>query len=276
MASESGTTNRVRWGVIGVVIGLLLAYLRWQSSSSPPPGRVVLPSQEFERLLGGTLVNQPRIANLTIHPSSAGYRIDSTAWEFRNLTLTQAEITVMVPPVFHPTGRVRPPADSLRFLDYMHWATERFPWVRYQYAWWEEPFWLFAGYTLVGSLIGVWVWPPALRLIADGFAFEKSEARGGYVPSQSSSDACSSDAARKEPDASELAAVLEAMQGGSGGFSAETQSAPIPRDVTAAPNKPPLEHPRPDPHERPTADDPKKQFRGDFYPTELHGKEEAG
>jgi hypothetical protein len=264
--------NELRWSIVGFAFGLSMAYFKWQSLSLPPVDRAALPAEEFERLLGGTLVDRPQIDHLTIHPTATGYRVDGTAWEFYDLTLRQAAVSVMVPAIFRPSIKNGPAVTDLPFLDYMRRCSGKFSWVHYRYIWWEEPAWLFGGYATCGLFIGAILWPLALRLIAGSPAFEeRDQGNGDASHSDSSTSADSPTPSVTDHDELTLMKVLEAAE-------ANLKIAGDPQSGTSAAHLAVERHKHlvpeqvhPNSHEETPAE--LKHFRGDFYPTELHGHE---
>jgi hypothetical protein len=154
--------------MLGACIGLFMAGQQWQASARPEPNRAVIPLQDLEMLLWGTVEDRPQLDQIVVHPTPTGYRLVARELQFRESIYTYSNINIAVPHIFRPRGDIRPPGDKLVFIDYMQWFSSRFPRIRYEYCWWEMPAWLFSSYVLIGIAMGGVVWPIAIRMMAGG------------------------------------------------------------------------------------------------------------
>src|SRR5579872_4390337 len=116
--------KRLHWGVIGTLLGLFVANQQRQGLLSSDPSRGTIPTQELEHLLRGTIEDRPQLDQIVLYPTTNGYRLLARELRFQESVCSYSEISVDVPRRFRPQDKVRPPADELAFIDYMHWASD--------------------------------------------------------------------------------------------------------------------------------------------------------
>jgi hypothetical protein len=169
-----------------------------------------------------------------------------------------------------------PPVDSVR--DYLARMSKQYNWVKYRYAWWDEPrsiftIWMGGCFVVIGVL-----WPTSLRLLGVGPA---AAARDDYDLSRFGKSApakkpamAATASARLSPEEEKRLAEMEARVIAS--LAVERGDLPAPAPAKAPEpvkvlNAGPLEPPAPVAEGETEAE---KDYKGEYYPVALEAKKD--
>ena len=189
--------KRWHWIVIGLVVGLVLAYASvWAGKNAPPRARDSIGAWEFqENLHGPTVAGNPRVRDITYYRRGNAYVVnlevlknrDDTTWVYqpRELYTRTTPFQPVIPPegvppgfFFRRTGNrpLKPPTPKYTIADYLQDVAKHNPKVTPRHAWWKESKATMAWWTLGGVVLIGGVWPTVVNLlIGAGFGRRKKE-----------------------------------------------------------------------------------------------------
>ena len=291
------------WLVIAIIVGALTA---WMQCTIGAGNETQTGTQlELERLLlreplkATNGKEYPYIIALVIYPKvQAGFAIPTTdgttipsktlitfrvlgssadrkGWEYK-----PSSILASVP--YQPIVR-RVDDPNLTAQSYFKTLAESAPWIRFRYAWWAEPVWVYVLW-ISGSIvvIGI-VWPTILRmLIKAGYGTREEKVSqpsllsrmfGGpkshrpqtapAAPRPSPTQMSSEELARLDKMEQELQEFLKPTHRPEDDEDDALHKAPAIRELNATPVTTPTEEPK---------TQEQKDYAGEFYPTVAHGK----
>ncbi len=283
--------KRWHWIVIGLGLGLALGYANARPAEHRmPKARQLLPPLEFEQALHAPAVGgNPRIKDIVVYPVSDGLLVrmnlltseggfggggGGDKWNYQ-----PAEIFALKPykPYIpaqglgrwqhsvNPNTPRKAPAPDYTVISYLRDVAQRNNKVTFRYAWWKEPKYVMAYWTL-GMLVMVGgVWPFVLNLLIGAGFGRKKEPEPDYDLDRFKSEEQAKVATVSAADDQELRAHvdqldhdLEASISGSAPASAEEQAqAPAAiRTLSAGPVT----------DQTPATPPEDKDYQGDFYP----------
>ena len=240
------------WALIGLALGLLLAYL--QGLIEPPPVRS-MGQQNFETMLGQAPEHgHAALTNLVVHPPDGDHcLVTGDRLVVMQTQLAYVPFRFASPVPYRPVAANKDHPAIRHYLDALCASGQP---ISYRYAWWSGPrmrwvLWTGGSLLLVGGL-----WPLLLRW--------PMGAGWGPQPKAQPYDLSrfGSEPAPPKQEASPGPAVVA--------------DAPMPIQPAAEPAEPPAASPvkqlsasplQPAP---PAEPHPEKDYAGEFYPTEAH------
>ena len=298
--------SRTQWVIVGLLLGLLLSYIRLQIGQPDPSQTHTLANLEVALLKpptrGSDGRDYPWVTDLRVYPPEPIVKNGAASTVPENLVLLTFNVRTpaakqgqLIPAAIHLREPVNPSSRRVEgsdftvraYLDAVGAVTGSGK--VYRYVWWAEPKWVYITWTAMTMLMVGGVWPLALSvLIGAGFGRRSEEGRlslwqqwkayrqeAGRRAKASSSD--SSQQKKTHSDAAGLTpqemSRLNAMEAGLHDFLI-TGSGDAQNDTDAAPAAPAIRvltaGPVDAPHLDQKPDD--RSYGGTFYPTVAHGK----
>lgn len=269
---ELQNLNRWQWAVIGLLLGLAMAYA--YIPHDRPANRVSVSPAEFQRDLlrveRRAEGDPPVIRNVVLYPPIDGEYYAT----FERIDLGKRAYKSCVIDDRHPWQVLNPNGTNLRrgedlpdLPTYLEKVREANPDFSYSYAWWSEPRFAYPTWAAAGVLVVGGVWPTIINLmIGAGFAPPRKpkERKIKLTPSREPEPA---GAAKAPVDEAEIAAVAAAYEQNLAAHASESGPAaagdtptetPV-RKLDGGPAEPvPVMH-------QPEDDEP-KEYVGEFYP----------
>lgn len=279
--------NRWHWVVIGIVVGLMFAAIRvWALSDPPPDGAAHSNALEFEtQLMQPPLKDgHPFVTHVIVYPPIEGknpVRFDQlTPTPDRKGWTYQSHYMVANTPYVSKLDPLDNGTDA-SIVNFLERAGKANPAMSWHYAWWAEPQWQYALWTLGSVIVIGGAWPTVLNvLVGAGFGPKKKEKkydldRFGKYKEQEKGGEKKVITAEDQAKVEAVAAKLEEELGGFGTEGAST-TAGAGAAAQAAARKldgGPVEQ------VAVQQDDEDKEYKGEFYPvarTPGHKHDEPG
>ena len=298
--------SRTQWVIVGLLLGLLLSYIRLQIGQPDPSQTHTLANLERALLepptRGSDGRDYPWVTDLQVYPPQPIAKDGAASSASQNLVLLTFNVRTraekqwqLIPAAIHLREPVKPSSRRVEGSEFTVRAyLDAVGAVAgsgnvYRYAWWAEPKWVYITWTAMTMLMVGGVWPLALSvLIGAGFGRRSEEGRlslwqqwkayrqdAGRRARASSSD--SSQPKKTQNDAAGLTpeemSRLSAMEAGLHDF-VITGSKAAENNTEAAPAAPAIRVLTAGPVEMPHLDQKPddRSYGGTFYPTVAHGK----